>query len=332
MKTSLLVLLVCFLIHRERPCLGETHGVTARDCVQVRYIKGLWMNHQGSKVAYLVKTPNLEQNRNDDQLYVKDLASETTNSGTLLTTGAGISDVTWSGDGRFLAMLIPVNGIQTVVEIDANTGRQMSALAEGAAVTSYSIDDAGDTIAYGVEDRALGSHLSPAHREDDIASGYRVSFDEHEDTAILPTYSLYLRHRTAEGQWSSPRRITIRDPFTQKSISNFPVLTWPSLSPNGKRLLFDYYTETSGIPADWKDSPWVQESISENSAVRIMVLEDLTTDSTTLAFKTLYPDSIAVWSRDSASFLVNAHSPVGSIWEQEDMRDHRISGPDAKCF
>ena len=71
---------------------SETPGVSARDCVQVRYIEDVWMNHQGTRVAYLVKSPNLVLNRNDYQLYVYDLAKGGSDSAKLVIAAPGISD------------------------------------------------------------------------------------------------------------------------------------------------------------------------------------------------------------------------------------------------
>ena len=62
------MLLICGKAQAELP------GMTARDCVAVRYIDGVWMNRQGTRVAYLVRSPNIDQNRNDFQIYVKDIA------------------------------------------------------------------------------------------------------------------------------------------------------------------------------------------------------------------------------------------------------------------
>jgi dipeptidyl aminopeptidase/acylaminoacyl peptidase len=39
-----------------------------------------------------------------------------------------------------------------------------------------------------------------------------------------------------------------------------------------------------------------------------------------------------VWSSDSRSFFLNAHSPIGSHWEAEDIRDHLTSAKDANMF
>jgi hypothetical protein len=66
---------------------GQQSVVTPRDCVTVRYIAGMWASRVGTQVAYLVKTPNIEQNRNNYQLYVKDVADRSLASGRVLLSG-----------------------------------------------------------------------------------------------------------------------------------------------------------------------------------------------------------------------------------------------------
>jgi hypothetical protein len=37
---------------------GQSNAVSPADCVNVRYIAGVWMGDQGKQIAYLVKTPD----------------------------------------------------------------------------------------------------------------------------------------------------------------------------------------------------------------------------------------------------------------------------------
>ena len=61
-------------------CSQPKRAITAEDCVNVRYLNpddltgAIRMDPKGTLVAYVVKTPNLAENRNDDQIYVKDLS------------------------------------------------------------------------------------------------------------------------------------------------------------------------------------------------------------------------------------------------------------------
>ena len=222
-------------------------------------------------------------------------------------------------------MLMPVHSVKAIVVVDTDTDKQET-LTAPEPIFAYSMDDAGDAVAYGVEEAALGKRSAAMHSDDQIASGYRVPFGESQDTTVIPTYSLNTRRRMADGQWGEPTNITIQDPFNHRFISHIPVLQYMSLSPDGQRGLLNYWTEKKDLPAIWMKSPWVREAIQDNIVSRIMVLYEFKSQTTTLAFNTVFPDSKPLWSGDSKSFLVNAHSPVGSVWEQEDIHDHRISG------
>jgi dipeptidyl aminopeptidase/acylaminoacyl peptidase len=311
-------------------CCGEDSKITVEDCIQVRYIKGVWVNRQGTRLAYLVKSPNLPQNRNDYQLYVKDLRNMGNGLGRLIASGEDLSSIAWLGDGRRLSMLARTGGFKGIVLLNSDSGRRES-VTQPEEITEYSMSDSGNSVAYIVQDTAPESPQQIKQREDRIANGYRIELQGSSSTANRG-FSIHIRHRTAEGRWSPSERIAICDPFSHKRIDHFPParLTRLSLSPNGLRLLFNYMTD---IPSEWQQSPWVQFVMKAgNRKAPIMVLRDLESGKTSLPFKALDPDSTPQWSRDSGSFLVNAHSPVGSIWEQEDIRDHHIAGPDANMF
>ena len=306
-------------------------GVTPRDCVQVRYILGVWMNNQGTRVVYLVKSPNLEQNRNDYQLYVRDLQNTKVSLGKLLISGTDISAVTWLGDGSHLALLMPVHGTKALVTVNIEDGSQETLLAPSQDVEAYSLDSSGTTIAYSTADAEAGRHSTTAHSDEELAYGYRVSYGEEVEAANdFPTSSLYMKHRQADGSWASPEQVTIEDPFTHQRLQHIRELQDLSLSPNGKRLALNYATD--GLPNEWKSSPWVQYVVQRQSLQRVLVIQDVESGGTSLGLKTVFPDSVPLWSRDSKSFLVNAHSPVGSVWEREDIVDHRTSPLDANLF
>jgi dipeptidyl aminopeptidase/acylaminoacyl peptidase len=326
---TILWVAVFFIAARTTVSFGKTREVTSLDCVQVRYIEDVWINPQGTAVAYLVKVPNVDRNRNDYQLYVRELNASAPTADRLVLAGEGISDVTWLSDGNRMAMLISIHGVKTIAFAAVDSDKQ-EIVTEPRPIKSYSVDASGDTMVYEVADNALGVNAPDEQVQDRIAAGYRVVAEENRATD-LATSSLYVRRRAERGEWSQPTPIAIQDPFDRKTGTHFPLLSFLNLAPNGKRLLFSY--GIANIPADWKKSPYVRNCIEEgNPALPVLVLYDFEKDTTGLAFKTVWPDSKAVWSHDSRSFLVNAHSPVGSIWEQEDIRARRIANPDANMF
>jgi hypothetical protein len=81
-----LYVILTVLILGSSAGLWADHGkraIVASDCVTVRYLlhddslrREMQINSQGTLVAYLVQIPNLDENRNDVQLYVKALDSD----------------------------------------------------------------------------------------------------------------------------------------------------------------------------------------------------------------------------------------------------------------
>jgi len=318
------------LLFLSLSAIGQLRSVSSRDCVQVRYIAGVWMNPQGSGVAYVVKSPNLEQNRNDYQLYVRELDDKKPGLGKLLVSSTGITNVRWLGDGGHLTMLVPIQGTNTLISVAVSNGSQERLLQISNDVDDYSTDATAQTIAYSLRDKEIGQHPTETRSSDEIADGYRVRFGESK-TEGWPTNSLFVVHRDSGGAWSSPIQVSIDDPFTHENFTHIRAVTHLSLSPNGKLLAFNYWTDAT-LPDEWKRNPWVQDDLQKQPLQRIMAIQDLETHSTSLGFKNVFPDSDPFWSKDSKSFLINAHSPIGSVWEQEDIRDHRTSALDANLF
>jgi dipeptidyl aminopeptidase/acylaminoacyl peptidase len=276
----------------------------------------------------LVKAPNINRNRNDYWLYVRS-PSETEKNGSKFLLSGEVSDVAWLRNGTYLSMLEPLHGRNRLVIVNAETGSKRVILSGSQDIRTYSMDRAGDTVTYSIADADPAKSSSGAHSDEQVASGYRVSLGENA-AAGYPTETLYVRHRIGKQAWGKAQRIAIQNPFTHQMSIHPAGLQYIRLSPDGKRLLLNYWTD--GIPAEWGKNPFVQANLQEGGLQRIMVLYDIQKRRTTLAFKTVFPDSAPLWSADSTSFLINAHSPIGSTWEEEDIQDRRTSALDANLF
>src|SRR3984957_8182666 len=102
MKLALLVSLVAGQIDA-----AALRPITVEDCVRTRRIvyHEVRLSPDGSEVAYVVKAPNLETNRNDFELYVRDLhAANIRENGRMLSRADQISGVRWIGSGRLMAL------------------------------------------------------------------------------------------------------------------------------------------------------------------------------------------------------------------------------------
>ena len=307
--------------------MGQAPGVTPRDCAEVKYITGLWMNTGGTEVAYTVKSPNVDKNVNDYQLYVKEVSDATTSNGKLLMTGIEISDIQWLDNDRRIALLISIGGVKKLVSVDLKTGSDELVFPTETSIDSFSMDARGETVVYSISDPAVPSQGVPGSAKDQTAEGYRIF--EKQDGLHSATKSVYLRHRDAGGKWSSPQVIAIENPFTHLKTSHLEYARMLSLSPNGKKVFLAYVTEA---PKEWSKNPFVQLVRKTFALNGLPVLFDVDSGKTDLAFKMIEAYSKAVWSLDSRSFFINSHSPIGSHWETDDIRDGLISPADVNMF
>jgi dipeptidyl aminopeptidase/acylaminoacyl peptidase len=309
---------------------GQTVGVSPSDCVRVRYITGLWMSPSGKQVAYLVKAPDIERNRNEYQLFVRDVGDRTLSTGRLVLTATAISKAKWLNDDRRIALLVEDanRSKNQLVLLDVSTGKTEPLPDVQGSITSFSMDSSGTTVAYTVPDAKKTDTKLPGMSDEDKESGYLVG-PGSTGTDAFRAVSLFIRHRNSAGDWSAPSAVPIENPFTHVKTTHLPLAGSLSLSPNGKRLLFNYLSDR--IPEAWMQDPAMKPFVNLPQ-FEIMVLYDLDTRSTTLAFNSLYPASTPLWSTDSRSFLVNAPSPSGSRWQAEDIREHRASIADANLF
>jgi dipeptidyl aminopeptidase/acylaminoacyl peptidase len=327
------------LIYAALPIFAEKRVLGPSDCVQVKYIVQdgenylygpIKVNPQGTRVAYMVKSPNLAQDRDDFALYVKDLHDGVLDGGALVFAGEALSHIEWLNDGNHVVALARVDGVISLVEIDVQRGARRTLFHANKDIVEYSIDGGGQTLVYAVVAGAPDTKSSPAPAPGEISKGYHVYIEVPERKTGPYTRSLLVTHRTPTGDWTRPEAMSVVDPFTDKGVQPVPLAGRLSLSPDGNRLLFSYAVEN--VPEEWKDNPWVSSALKSPAPRMLTVLYDLRTKETTVPLKTLWTSSIPMWSRDSRSFLINAHSPVGSKWVQEDIRNHRTAGGDANLF
>ena len=326
---SLLPVLVVWVGHAH--AIQPPRTISAHDCVQIRYFVGVWMSPDGANIAYLVKSPNLQENHNDYQLYVRHVSDGITVPGKLLLTGTDISAVKWLGDNRHLVMLVPRQQGRSLLSVDIKSGVKQTLLVSRTEIEDYSIDNSGSAVVFVRRDSDRKTKTVQQRSLDEIAQGYEIAPFDASPTATKATYSVYITRRHADGSWDTPRPINFQDPFNHQPLTHLigPIL-YVSLSPDGRLLALNYWTSNPLIA--WRNSPWVRFSLLQGSLNRIMVVHNLKTNKTSLGFATVFPDSAPIWARDSSSFLINAHSPVGSAWEQDDIRDHRTAGLDANLF
>lgn len=322
------------------PCLimqSQTkRPVTPLDCVNVKYVfddvasytSGIQLNPQGTKVAYLVKVPNLRTNKNDVELYVKTLKPESEPE-KLILTESPVLQMQWLSDGEHITVLANDDGRMSVVEVDVRSGVRTTLVRAPKDINEYSIDSSGSVVVYAQEDYDGDQHFTRTAEES--ARGYRLVPETTMDqSVVMPTRKLYAVSRSASGKWGEPKEIIIHSPFSHREISSIAYyrLMFLRMSPDGKKILFRYTDYDPAIPEGWKNNSLIKMQHSTgNSFVVFMVEYDTEQRTTSLPLLTPQQAAAPMWSPDSKSFIVSAISPVGSEYERDDVRSNRPYDP-----
>jgi dipeptidyl aminopeptidase/acylaminoacyl peptidase len=309
----------------------QKRAITPRDCVTVRDLlhdDSTWrstikISSDGTRFAYPVRFPNLSTNKNDIELYVWNLRDDLAKSGRPILVG-DISAVRWMADSKHLTMLIMEHGRRVLERVDAETGDREVLVQGDSLIAEYSIDRDGTTVVYATDPLKGDAEGGPSSQE--IASGYRIPF-ETPMNSTMSSRRLFVSRRKA-GIWTKPEPINIRSPLSQQTLAALTYLSdlQPTLSPDGRMLLVSYWDYSASMPDEWRKSGFMQyrNSAGVIQALHLLVLYDLTTGESTVPLETPWVYSAPLWFPDSKSFVVAAQPPVGSEWEQENIRNRYI--------
>lgn len=314
-------LLLCWMMLAATHLFGGqgSRPVTPADCVQVRYIVdgSITFSPDGTRVAYLVKAPNLATNENDLLLYVRRTEdSPQSNPSPMLTTN-GESAVRWLGDGMHLALLLKRGLYTQLAIVDVVTGKPRFITNGKRDIVEFSLDRDAQTIVYATEYPPSSPEVKPTREEE--ARGYRIPFEKPEGSNEKRREVFVLR-RNHSGTWTQPTILALHAPFADRVVTIFPY-TYSlrmSVSPNGRYLLLTYLVGDP-LPAEWQKSLWVKKLQGYGATVLITALYDLKTGSTSMPLATPWAYGLLpMWAPDSQSFIENASSPAGSEWEKDD--------------
>jgi dipeptidyl aminopeptidase/acylaminoacyl peptidase len=311
--------------------------ITVRDCVTARYLNddGLYsplqINRQSTRIAYAVKAPNLEANRNEIQLYVKSLSTKSESPVKRILVADTISQIHWAGDDEHVFILTNEGPHVVVANVDVASGERNIVAKGDSDIKEFSVDAAGDTVVFATDEPEGAMFDKPTTQQ--MAQGYRILFQSPDRTHLWIRRRLFLTRRSPSGTWSQPQAITISSAFSAKKLTSFaftPDLRL-SISPDGKELVFTYLIDED-LPRDWARSMIGGLGIKMGVPAMTVLLIDLSTMQASLPFKTAWAYSLPLWSADSKSFVIAATPPVGSSWDQTDIREHQDEDGATRLF
>ncbi len=307
--------------------------MTVGDCVCVRRIVSneVQISPDGTHVSYLLKAPNLRTNRNDYELWIRDLNDRTgVSNGTLVFSSVEeLSGLRWLRDGRRMALLENRRKAGSRILLINTVTKEVETIAEVTSGTmDYSIDAAGETVAYTTflddpggtqpnlnpEIAARGFHI-PFKKYPLILAQEKKGYTEREDVRVL-------RH-VPNAKWE---QTTISLPPAEqaaaKPLAGFNHPFGLNLSPDGTYLAFLYVPDD--IPRAWSNSCVVtmyRQSVGDNpSRLGIYNIK-----SRHFSGPITFPYAFIPihWSDDSRAVVLPATGPVGSEWERQDCKAHR---------
>jgi dipeptidyl aminopeptidase/acylaminoacyl peptidase len=300
-------------------------AIQPSDCVTMRTLPALSssgspiaINEDGSRIAYLVKTPNLTTNENDIELHLKEYPDTSGGRGKLLIKG-DLSEIQWLGDGVNLMLLAHETGASLIERIDTNTGKATVLTQAKENITEYSTDRMGRTIAFATESHEKDKKLEVA---EETARGYRVPFYETRKE-LLWSKDLYIAEYCS-GKCSQPEAVVIHSPFNGMPLSHIQNTgLFLSLSPDGQELLFQYIDPADKLPDLWEQSlhTKILRSVSF-PGTQVLAIYDVARKSTSLALDFPAPYTKPLWSPDGKSFALVGFPPVSSQWEADDGRKY----------
>lgn len=316
---------------------AQTRSVTARDCVDVRYVAGsgsgdpVVISPDGSHVVYEVKSPSFKEDRNIFELYVKDLRGGLNDgNGKLIAQGQNFGGLHWTKDGGHILMLARDRNLVVVKGVDITSAAENIFFRAPSSIIEYALDSNEDTIIYSTVFRSSPFTPSTSSRSTSSTFSKLITVKQPFGDPEGVRRALFVSRRQADGAWSTPEQITIDDPFSHHSEDVFKELQNLSLSPDGKRLTFAY--DVDALPESWKSHPYVQFTLGFGAPAIVTVMYDMSSGRITVPLKSIYAGTIPFWSRDSKAFVMAAPAPIDSIWEKRDIREKRIAGLDANLY
>jgi dipeptidyl aminopeptidase/acylaminoacyl peptidase len=317
LKTFSFAVVGCLLVGCASPWAAAS--VDPATCIGVRYFANdsIRISGDGKRVAYLVKSANLDTNENDYALYVEDLSEHRVAAHAPLATFVDASQLTWIADGHRIALLGRQAGRVAVIFVDAATGAIQTIAKAPADIREFSVDRDGTTIVFATEVPRSSADEVPSERENE--TGFRIPFQMEGESSELER-RIFLTRRTPTGEWTVPSAVALQSPLTKKPVTILPY-TYSlrlSVSPDGRFVLVTYLV-SEDLPGEWSESRWVQQIKNSSGPLLITVLRDLTSGATSMPLATPWAYSInPFWSPDSRSYFESASAPPGSQLESED--------------
>jgi dipeptidyl aminopeptidase/acylaminoacyl peptidase len=315
---------------------ADSRPITVEDCVRTRRIvnQEVQISPDGSRIAYVVKAPDLNANRNDYQLRVRDFKQvKERDNGRLVLQADKISGLRWLGPGQIVAHVETKPGTAKALKsglyiVNAGTGA-LERPRLPTDIEQFSASADGETFVF--TEKAIEDKTRAATDRDDEkireGRGFPIVFGEGDPrTYDHPREDvIYLAKKTGTGSFAvkelyfaesedSPKQSTLRE------------VRRLDLSPDGKHLLVVYSDRT--LPAGWEQESYIRYTRGLGTLVETYVLGlyDVESGRMRLGFNFAGAYLHTRWSDDSRSYSVIGPSPFGTEEARVEVEEAAVSG------
>ncbi len=178
--TVILVALVPVSTAQQRPITVEDSVRTRRILPGLGQSSMVQLSPDGSRVAYVVKNPNVVTNRNDYKLYIRDLNQiERRDNGRIILQADQISEIKWLGPDQVMAQVgrSSDKGMDSERDIVNTSTGEFTKLQFPVPVAAISISSDGKVIAFStVATPKVQTAAAQSKQQSLEARGYPVIF------------------------------------------------------------------------------------------------------------------------------------------------------------
>ncbi len=304
---------------RDSISAAQQRALTVEDSVRTRRIRELSdkrraeveISPDGAHVAYVVKAPDVVSNRNNYQLYVRDLQrTGRRENGRLVLQAELISDIKWLGSDNVVARVVRKSGMgieESEVDVIRINDGELKKLELLGRVEEYSISADSNTVVFSVK-ATEGAAQSERQKTVD-ARGYPIKFGG-SSAWPFPMYDIYVSRKGKQGRLETTKLLFI-GPGKVQNRSSLRLVQRLNLSPDGKYLLLNYFEDD--VPSGWEGQPIVNQLRRLGPAASsVLGLCEIGTGQLRMAFNYIGDVITTRWADDSLAYAVVSASPFGS--------------------
>lgn len=293
--------------------------ITVEDCVTTRRVvdQEVQISPDGTRVAYVVKAPDVRTNRNAYEIYIRPLDREMRGNGHLLFRGSDVSSLRWVGSSELIARVKSHSGVSlrskvAIVVLNVSSG-SIRELPLPKDINHFGASADGRTLVFSRPARRRSAEAQ-THEKTILASrGYPIRFGEGAAGSIedLPEDELYVARKEPTGRYDV-RRITFRDFEGLSEQTALRNVLRIDLSPDGNYLLLVF--SAAKLPAGWERQPYIEASRRFGTRFETYVLGlcDLKSGRLRLGFDFAGALLHTRWADDSSAYSVVGPSPFGN--------------------